>query len=78
MQRESEIMEDYHMEDHFHIMISIPLKCALYQVLGSIKAKSAIHKAKKDIQCWELQFFRPGFLDHEIQCNKRSRRTGHP
>ena len=31
------------MVDHVHMMISIPLKYAVSQVMGYIKGKSAIH-----------------------------------
>jgi putative transposase len=33
------------MPDHVHRVISIPPKCAVSQVVGSIKGKSAIHLA---------------------------------
>jgi putative transposase len=34
------------MLDHVHILISIPPKCAVSQVVGYIKGKSAIHLAR--------------------------------
>ena len=34
------------MPDHVHMMISIPLKYAVSQVVGYIKGKSAIHIAR--------------------------------
>ena len=34
------------MGDHFHMMISIPPKYAVAQVIGFIKGKSAIHIAR--------------------------------
>jgi putative transposase len=34
------------MGDHVHILISIPLKYAVSQVVGYIKGKSAIHIAR--------------------------------
>ena len=34
------------MSDHVHMMISIPLKYAVSQVVGFIKGKSAIHIAR--------------------------------
>ena len=45
-QKESLIEEGHIMADHVHIMISIPPKYAVAQVVGFIKGKSAIHIAR--------------------------------
>jgi len=45
-QRESEIIEGHLLPDHVHILISIPPKYAVAQVVGYIKGKSAIHIAR--------------------------------
>ena len=45
-QRESFIEEGHVMPDHVHMMISIPPKYAVSQVVGYIKGKSAIHIAR--------------------------------
>ncbi len=45
-QKESLIEEGHLMIDHVHIMISIPPKYAVAQVIGYIKGKSAIHIAR--------------------------------
>ena len=45
-QRESRIEEGHLMPDHVHMMISIPPKYAVAQVVGYIKGKSAIHVAR--------------------------------
>ena len=45
-QKESFIEEGHLMADHVHIMISIPPKYAVSQVVGFIKGKSAIHVAR--------------------------------
>ena len=45
-QRESRIVEGHLMSDHVHMMISIPPKYAVSQVVGYIKGKSAIHLAR--------------------------------
>ena len=45
-QRESTIEEGHIMPDHVHMMISIPPKYAVSQVIGYIKGKSAIHIAR--------------------------------
>ena len=41
-----EIEEGHVMPDHIHMMISIPPKYAVSQVIGYIKGKSAIHIAR--------------------------------
>ena len=43
VQKESKIEEGHLMPDHVHMMISIPPKYAVSQVIGFIKGKSAIH-----------------------------------
>jgi putative transposase len=45
-QKESRIEEGHLMVDHVHMMISIPPKYAVSQVIGFIKGKSAIHLAR--------------------------------
>ena len=45
-QKESVIEEGHIMSDHVHMMISIPPKYAVSQVIGFIKGKSAIHIAR--------------------------------
>ena len=46
-QKESLIEEGHVMPDHVHMMISIPPKYAVAQVVGYIKGKSAIHIARR-------------------------------
>ena len=43
---ESLMKEGHLMHDHVHMMISIPPKYAVAQVIGYIKGKSAIHIAR--------------------------------
>jgi putative transposase len=45
-QKECRIEEGHLMADHVHILISIPPKYAVAQVIGFIKGKSAIHLAR--------------------------------
>jgi putative transposase len=45
-QKECQIEEGHLMADHVHMMISIPPKYAVSQVIGYIKGKSAIHMAR--------------------------------
>jgi putative transposase len=46
-QKESRIEEGHLLPDHVHMMISIPPKYAVSQVVGFIKGKSAIHVARE-------------------------------
>ena len=46
LQKESRIEQGHLMADHVHMMISIPPKYAVSQVVGFIKGKSAIHLAR--------------------------------
>ncbi len=45
-QKQSRIEEGHLMSDHVHMMIAIPPKYAVSQVIGYIKGKSAIHVAR--------------------------------
>lgn len=46
VRRESRIEEGHLMRDHVHMLIAIPPKYAVSQVIGYIKGKSAIHLAR--------------------------------
>jgi len=45
-QKESKILEGHLQPDHVHVLISIPPKYSVAQVVGYIKGKSAIHIAR--------------------------------
>ncbi len=45
-QKESEILEGKLLIDHVHMLIAIPPKYAVSQVIGYLKGKSAIHIAR--------------------------------
>jgi putative transposase len=45
-QKESTILEGHTQSDHVHLLIAIPPKYAVAQVIGYIKGKSAIHVAR--------------------------------
>ena len=45
-QRESRVEEGHLMPDHVHMMLSVPPKYAVSQVVGYVKGKSAIHIAR--------------------------------
>jgi putative transposase len=44
--RECEVLEGHLLPDHVHMLISIPPKYSVAQVIGYIKGKSAIHIAR--------------------------------
>jgi len=46
-QKESRVEEGHLMLDHVHMMISIPPKYAVSQVIGYLKGKSAIQIARR-------------------------------
>ena len=46
LQKESRIDEGHLLVDHVHMLIAIPPKYAVAQVVGFIKGKSAIHLAR--------------------------------
>ena len=46
MQKESKILEGHLRPDHVHMLVSIPPKYAVSQVVGFLKGKSAIHIAR--------------------------------
>jgi len=46
LQKESKIIEGHLMGDHVHVLIAIPPKYSVSQVVGYIKGKSAIHIAR--------------------------------
>ena len=45
-QKESKILEGHLQADHVHMLVSIPPKYSVAQVVGFIKGKSAIHLAR--------------------------------
>ena len=45
-QKECEVLEGHLMPDHVHMLISIPPKYSVAQVVGYIKGKSTIHVAR--------------------------------
>ena len=48
-QRECTVEEGHLQLDHVHMLLSIPPKYAVAQVIGFIKGKSAIHIARSDL-----------------------------
>ena len=46
LRKESKVIEGHLIGDHVHMLLSIPPKYAVSQVVGYIKGKSAIHIAR--------------------------------
>ncbi|MBQ6781678.1 MAG: IS200/IS605 family transposase [Treponema sp.] len=46
-QKESEVLEGHMMKDHIHMLIKIPPKYSVAQVIGYMKGKSAIYVARR-------------------------------
>ena len=76
MQKECRVEEGHLMPDHVHMMISIPPKYAVSQVIGYIKGKSAIHLARvygeRKRNFVGQHFWARGIL----RLDRRSRRSG--
>ena len=64
--KECEILEGHLMPDHAHMLISIPPKYAVSQVVGFIKGKSAIHVAR--IFRSKEEFYRGRVLGRGVSC----------
>ena len=45
-QKESQVLKGHLLPDHVHMLVAIPPKYAVSQVIGYIKGKSAIHIAR--------------------------------
>ena len=65
-QKESQILEGHLGVDHIHMLISVPPKYSVSQVIGYIKGKSAIHITRtylgqrrnfNGMHCWARGFF---------------------
>jgi putative transposase len=77
-QRESRIEAGHLMPDHVHMLLSIPPKCAVSQVIGYIKGKSAIHLARADGER-KRGFVGQTFFGARIfRLDRRARRSGRP
>ena len=62
-----EIEEGHVMSDHVHMLIAIPPKYAVSQVIGYMKGKAAIYIARNF--CWEeAKFRRSAILGTWILC----------
>jgi transposase IS200 family protein len=66
------------MPDHVHMMISIPPKYAVSQVIGYFKGNSAIHLARVYGERRRTQFCRATFLGAIFCLDRRERRNCDP
>ena len=77
-QRESRVEEGHLLPDHVHMMLSIPPKYAVSQVVGYIKGKSAIHLARvygeRNRNFIGQHFWARGYF----RLHGRTRREDHP
>jgi putative transposase len=71
LQKESKVEEGHLMPDHVHMLLSIPPKYAVSQVVGFIKGKSAIHLARVYGER------KPNFVGQHFWA-RRPGRGGHP
>jgi putative transposase len=50
-QKDSRIEEGHLLPDHVHMLLAIPPKYAVAEVVGYMKGKSAIHMARVYVEC---------------------------
>ncbi len=74
-QKESRVLEGHLQPDHVHMLISIPPKYAVSQVVGYMKGKSAIHIARTYLGQKKnysgMSFWARGFLFQQLVPMKR-------
>ena len=61
IQRECRVIEGHLLPDHIHMLISIPPKYSVSQVIGYLKGKSTIQIARTYMGA-EKEFYRSTFL----------------
>jgi putative transposase len=78
LHREAKVLEGHLMGDHVHMLLSIPPKYSVSQVVGYVKGKSAIHIART-YTGHRRNFAGSEFLGQGLlRINGRSRRGDHP
>ena len=79
LQKESKVEEGHLMPDHVHMLLSIPPKYAVSQVVGSIKGKSAIHLARvygeRKRNFVGQRFWARGFFVNTVGADEQAIRT---
>ena len=75
-QKESKILEGHLQADHVHMLVSIPPKYSVAQVVGFIQAKSAIHIARSYLgrrkNYHEMHFWARGYFLSTVGADERS------
>ena len=78
-QKEAKILEGHLQADHVHVLISIPPKYSVSQVIGFIKGKSAIHIARTYIGQKKnfngMHFWARGYFVSTVGADEESIRT---
>ena len=75
-QKESRVLEGHLMPDHVHMLISIPPKYSVAQVIGYIKGKSTIHVARTFFdRCPEARGARQRQYDSPLRPIRRGRQA---
>src|ERR1700723_2158350 len=78
-QKESKVEEGHLLPDHVHMLLSIPPKYAVSNVVGYIKGKSAIHLARTYGVRTKAQLRGAKLLGARLFCEHgRTRRKGDP
>ena len=81
-QKESRVEEGHLMADHVHMMLSIPPKYAVSQVVGFIKGKSAIHLARVYVERKRnfvgQHFWARAYFVSTVGCDEAAIRGVHP
>ena len=76
-QKECQVVEGHLMPDHVHMLISIPPKYSVAQVIGYIKGKSAIHVARTFFD-HKRNFVGQNFWARILRLDRRARRSDDP
>jgi putative transposase len=75
-QKECKILEGHLCSDHVHMLISIPPKYSVSQVMGFIKGKSAIHVARTYLgqrkNYTGLHFWARGYYVSTVEADENS------
>ena len=78
-QKECKILEGHLCNDHVHVLISIPPKYSVAQVIGFIKGKSAIHIARMYLgqkkNCTGMHFWSRGYFVTTVGADEETVRT---
>ena len=74
LHREAKVLEGHLIGDHVHMLLSIPPKYSVSQVVGYVKGKSAIHIARTYTGTGVTSYVRisgPGVTTYQLQVEMR-------